>query len=70
MSSAIELIVGGFTRLKDQQSLEALRMHRWRLAADLKATTGFDCRSSIVQIEQDIAAIEAGLRTLSQPVSG
>jgi hypothetical protein len=30
-------------------------MHRRRIAIDLKARTGFDCRSSIAQIEQDIA---------------
>lgn len=37
---------------------------------DLKARDGFDCRSSIAQVEQDIAAIEAGLATLSGPVGG
>lgn len=35
MSSAIELIVDGFAKLKDRPSLEDLRMHRQRLAADL-----------------------------------
>jgi len=68
MSSAMELIVEGYTRLKDRQSLEDLRMHRRRLAVDLKARAGFDCRSSITQVEQDIAAIEAGLETLSGPI--
>jgi hypothetical protein len=66
----MELIVGGYTHLKDRQSLEDLRMHRRRLAVDLKAMTGFDCGSSIAQIDDDIALIEAGLRTLSGPVSG
>jgi hypothetical protein len=70
MSSAIELIVDGYARLKDRQSLEDLRMHRRRLAVDLKARAGFDCQSSIAQVEQDIAAIEAGLQTLSGPVAG
>jgi hypothetical protein len=70
MSRAMELIVEGYARLKDRQSLENLRMHRRRLAVDLKARTGFDCRSSIDQVEEDIAAIEAGLQTLSGPVAG
>ncbi len=70
MSSAIELIVGGYARLKDRQSLENLRTHRRHLVVDLKARTGFDYRSSIAQVEQDIAAIEAGLQTLSGPISG
>lgn len=69
MSSAIELIVDGYTRLKDRQSLENLRMHRRRLVVDLKAQTDLNPRFSIAQIEQDIAAIEAGLQTLSGPVS-
>ncbi|MDA9392449.1 hypothetical protein CO683_24495 [Bradyrhizobium ottawaense] len=70
MSSAIELIVEGYARLKDRQSLEELRMHRRRLAVDLKARTGIDCRASITQVEQDIVAIEAGLLTLSAPIAG
>jgi hypothetical protein len=70
MSSAIELIVEGYARPKDRQSLEDLRMHRRRLAVDLKARTGFDYRLSITQVEQDIAAIEAGLQTLSGPIGG
>jgi hypothetical protein len=70
MSSAIELIVDSYTTVKDRQSLEELRTHRRRLAGDLKAWAGFDCRLSIAQIEQDIAAIEAGLEMLSRPVGG
>ncbi|GGI33694.1 hypothetical protein [Bradyrhizobium guangdongense] len=58
-------------KLSDRKSLEDLRMHRRRLAVDLKARTDhFDYRSSIAQIEQDIAAIEEGLATLSGPISG
>jgi hypothetical protein len=68
MSSAIELIVSGYTKLKDRQSLENLRTHRRHLVVDLKARTGFDYRLSTTQVEQDIAAIEAGLNTLSGPV--
>lgn len=45
-------------------------MHRWRLAVDLKARSGFDFRSSIAQVEQDISVIEAGLQTLSGPIAG
>lgn len=66
MSSAMELIVEGYARLNDRKSLEDLRMHRRRLAVDLKATTGLDCRSSIALVEEDIAAIEAGLETLGR----
>jgi len=61
----MEMIVDGFTRLKDRQSLENLRMHRRRLAVDLKAMKGLDCRSSIAQVDEDIAIIEAGLSALA-----
>jgi hypothetical protein len=42
-------------------------MQRRRLAVDLKGRTGFDDRLSITQVKRDIAAIEAGLHTLSGP---
>jgi hypothetical protein len=67
MPSAIELIVAGFARIRDRQSLEDLRMHRRRLALDLKSITGVDCRQSIAQIDEDIEVIETGLRSLDQP---
>lgn len=69
MSSAMELIVDGFMRLQDRTSLENLRMHRRRLAVDLKATQGLDCRTSIAQIDEDIMIIEAGLEKLSGPAA-
>nr|WP_027527953.1 hypothetical protein [Bradyrhizobium sp. Ec3.3] len=68
MSSAIELIVDGYARLGDRQSLEDLRMHRRRLAVDLESVKGFDCSRSIEQIEIDIAAIDTGLVSLSNAV--
>lgn len=64
MSKAIELIVEGFTRIRDRQSLEDLRMHRRRLAVDLRSIEGSDCRQSIAQIDDDIEVIESGLRSL------
>ncbi len=74
MSSAIELIVDGYAQLGDRRALEDLRMHRQRLAVDLKAVNGLDCSRSIEQIEEEIEAIEAGLTRLtgaaSQAVAG
>jgi hypothetical protein len=69
LSSAMELIVEGLMRLKDRQSLEGLKIHRRRLAAGLRAIEGFDCGSSIVQLDRDIAAIEAGLMALAAQVA-
>ncbi|WBL82661.1 hypothetical protein I3J27_23730 [Bradyrhizobium xenonodulans] len=69
MQSAIELIVEGYARLGDRQALEDLRMHRRRLAVDLKAMKGFDCSGAVQRIEEDIAAVEAGLSSLSDTVA-
>ena len=58
---AIELIVDGYVSLNDRRALDDLRMQRRKLAVDLKALTGFDCRTTIQQVEEDIIVIEAGL---------
>ncbi|QQO35393.1 hypothetical protein JJC00_06940 [Bradyrhizobium diazoefficiens] len=64
MPNAIELIVDGYVSLNDRRALDDLRMQRRKLAADLKARTGFDDRTTIQQIEEDIIVIEAGLAQL------
>ena len=46
-----------------------MRMQRRKLAVDLKALTGFDCRTTIQQIEEDIIVIEAGLARLDVGVT-
>ncbi|MET4121813.1 hypothetical protein ABIB85_008268 [Bradyrhizobium sp. JR1.5] len=66
MPNAIELIVDGYVTLQDRRALDNLRMQRRKLAVDLKALTGFDCRPTIQQIEEDIVAIEAGLARLDE----
>jgi len=58
MPSAIELLVSGYVSLND------LRMQRRKQAVELKARTGFDWRTTIQQIEEDIIVIEAGLAQL------
>lgn len=64
MPNAIELIVDGYVSLNDRRVLDDLRMRRRKLAVDLKARTGFDYRTTIQQIEEDIIVIEAGLARL------
>ncbi|MCK1620785.1 hypothetical protein IVA96_30285 [Bradyrhizobium sp. 159] len=70
MSGAIELIVEGYISLKDQKSLDELRLQRRKLVADLNACTGIDCTSTIRQIEEDIVVIEAGLARLDGATTG
>ena len=69
MPNAIELIVVGYVTLQDRRALDDLRMQRRKLAVDLKALTGFDCRTTIQQIEEDIIVIEAGLARLDVGVT-
>ncbi|MDH2347122.1 MULTISPECIES: hypothetical protein [unclassified Bradyrhizobium] len=64
MPNAIELIVDGYVSLNDRRALDDLRMQRSKLAVDLRARTGFDYRTTIRQIEEDIIVIEAGLARL------
>jgi hypothetical protein len=58
MPNAIEKIVDTYDRLNDRQALEVLRLHRQRLALDLKARTGYDSLP-LLQVEDEIAIIVA-----------
>jgi hypothetical protein len=65
MSEAIERIVDAYVKLRNRRALEELRAHRHRLATELKSINGpLDLRSSIKQLEEEIAVIEAGLTKL------
>ena len=55
MTKAVEKIVDAYVRLNNLRALEGLRMHRQKLAVDLKRTVGFDVSLVIDQIEQEIA---------------
>ena len=64
MPSAIAAIVEAYVKVKNRRGLEALMMHRQRLAIDLKSRSGFDFSLPIRQIDEEIAIIEAGLARL------
>ncbi len=66
MESAIERIVESYVRLKNRRALEEMRMHRMRLAVELKSRTGYDFSLPIRSIDEEIAIIDAGLERLSQ----
>jgi hypothetical protein len=67
MSEAMKLIVAGYIRLKNRRALEDMRVHRQGLRNDLKRSEG--CLnivgSSIRLVDEDILAIEGGLRELN-----
>jgi hypothetical protein len=66
MSKAMEQIVRVYVQHQNCRALEDLRKHRQRLALDLKADArpGYDFGLPIRQINEEIAAIEAGLERL------
>jgi hypothetical protein len=64
MPSAIEQIVDTYVRLKNRRALEAMLMHRQRLAISIKGRV-YDRSLVIEKVDQDIAAIQAGLRRLT-----
>lgn len=65
MSEAIKLIVDGYVKLRGRKALEDLKAHRHRLASELKSLNGLlDLSSSIKQLEEEIAVINAGLAKL------
>jgi hypothetical protein len=68
-SEAIQQIVDAYVRLNNRRALEDLRMHRQRMAVDLKSRTGFDLSLPIRQIDEEIAVIEAGLERLNSTPS-
>jgi hypothetical protein len=51
--------------LNDRKPLEVLKLHRQKLAGDLKGRTGFDYSQPIRQIDEEISVIEAGLESLN-----
>jgi hypothetical protein len=65
MEKAIERIVDTYVRLNNRAGLEDLRMHRERLATDLKGRSNYDFSLPIGQIDSEIAVIDAGLHKLN-----
>jgi capsule polysaccharide export protein KpsE/RkpR len=65
LSNAIEQIANAYVRLGKRQRLEDLLTYRRKLAVDLKMKSGFDFKLLISQVEEEIAAIEAGIERLS-----
>jgi hypothetical protein len=64
MPSAIEQIVDTYVRLSNRRALDTMLMHRQRLAVGIK---GRGCHHSLAaaKIEEDIAAIRAGLNRIT-----
>jgi hypothetical protein len=64
MTIAIEGIVDTCVRLGDRRALEDMRAHRQHRADYLRGRQGYDFSELIQQIEEQIAAIDAGLEKM------
>ena len=67
MSSAMQIIVAGYVKIRDRRALEDLLAHRRKVLAELQAVTGVDPASSISVVQDEIGMIEAGLEELKPP---
>ncbi len=67
MPKAMELIVDGYVRANKRDALENLRLHRQRLAMEIRMRSSvFHFGGILEQIEEDIAFIEIGLGRLRE----
>ena len=64
MERAIERIVDAYVRMNNRRALEDLLTHRRRLVANLACRRDNDVSVPLKQINDEIAAIEAGLQKL------
>ena len=66
MKKAIEQIVDAYVRLNNLQALNDLKSHRQRLAMNLQARTGYDFSLPLLQVEEEIAVIDAATELLTK----
>ena len=68
-ATAMEQIVSAYVRTKNRRALEELKMHRHRLAVDLRlrAKLIYNHSLAIGAMLEDLAAIEEGLSQLGPP---
>ena len=71
MSEAMKLIVDGYVRLNNRQALQDVLGHRLEIGRRLReqSKSWVDVTSSLRQIDEEIAEIEAGLEQLDRGAS-
>ncbi|MDA9510934.1 hypothetical protein XI09_41025 [Bradyrhizobium sp. CCBAU 11386] len=67
MSTAIELIVAGYVKVRDRHALTDLLSHRRTVLAQLQAVSGINPENAVKAIQDELAVIEAGLEELKPP---
>ena len=64
MTNAIEAVVAAYVHTNQLDALLDLKAHREQLAASIRDRTHFDFGVLLGQLEDDLVAIEAGIRRL------
>jgi hypothetical protein len=64
VNSAIELVVAGYVATHQLNALQDLKAHREQLAASVRDRADFNFAVLLGQLEDDIHAIDAGIRKL------
>lgn len=67
MSTAIQLIVAGYVKVRDRRALVDLLAHRRKVLAQLQSVSGINPENATKAIQEELAVIEAGLEELKPP---
>lgn len=67
MSTAMEMIVAGYVKMRDRRALADLLAHRRKVLAELQAVSGNNPRNAVKAIQEELALVEAGLEELKPP---
>ncbi|MGY4501609.1 inorganic triphosphatase YgiF [Bradyrhizobium sp. GM24.11] len=67
MSTAMEMIVAGYVKMRDPRALADLLAHRRKVLAELQAVSGINPRNAVKAIQEELALVEAGLQELKPP---
>ncbi|WP_247435358.1 hypothetical protein [Bradyrhizobium sp. 139] len=68
MSTAMEMIVAGYVKVRDRRALADLLAHRRKVLAQLQAVSGINPQNAVKATQEELALIEAGLEELKPPL--
>ncbi|WP_247992134.1 hypothetical protein [Bradyrhizobium sp. 186] len=67
MSTAMEMIVASYVKVRDRRALADLLAHRRKVLAQLQAVSGINPQNAVKAIQEELALIEAGLEEIKPP---
>jgi hypothetical protein len=67
MSTAMQMIVAGYVKVRDRRALADLLAHRRKVLNELQAVSGINPANAMSVVQDEIGLIEAGLEELKPP---